>query len=96
MNCLLAIEIFNEVITWVSRHPSCDLLIGLLGLIILVLALYYALKFKSTKAKTFAELATEKEKANEVSRKLENAKKKLTLAKAELKQAHQESESLNA
>ena len=96
MNCLLAINIFNEVISWISRHPSRDLLIGLLGLIILIIALYYAFKFKSAKAKTFAELTTEKKRANEVSTKLENAKKKMTSAKAELKQAHQENKSLNA
>ena len=95
MHCLLAIDITSEACRWISLNPSYVLWPGLLVLIILVFALYYAFKFKSSKAKTFIELTHEKEKMKEASSTLEKTEIKLTSAKAELKQIQQEKESLD-
>ena len=96
MNCLLAIKITTEACQWISRNPSYVLWPGLLALIILVVALIYLFKYKSSKANAIAKLTAEKKKADDISTQLLDTKKKLTTAKADLKKTRQENEILNA
>ena len=100
---LLSIDITTEACRWISLNPSYVLWPGLLGLIILIVALYYLFKIKSSKAKTFAELTNQKKKVNEekeraaeISSLLESTNNELNNNKEQINQSEQEKRSLRA